>query len=202
MGDSANTPTASTTTGFLGTPVAVAVPDGDFSLDTPGNCINANTGGGLTFTAPMTAALAGWAITANPSTDNGGYYAGWEPYGVLDNVISGNTATPYNNNGVYIGNQPASTYNAFIYCPGELYNYGSVVGGAQPGASFAMTTTGITANAVAGSTYTATIEYANVSWSGTAENASANVCVNILANGVVVGTGTLWVWLRIRPGLP
>ena len=92
---------------------------------------------------------------------------------------------------VWIGNQPASTYNALIYYPGELYNYGSVVGGAQPGASLTMTTTGITATAAAGSTYTATIEYANASWSSSAVNPSANVALNILANGVVVGTGAL-----------
>ena len=54
-----------------------------------------------------------------------------------------------------------------------------------------MTTTGISAAAATGSTYTATIEYANVSWSNTAANPSANVALNILANGVVVGTGTL-----------
>ena len=57
--------------------------------------------------------------------------------------------TPYNN-AAWIGNQPASSYHAFIYYPGELYNYGSVVGGAQPGASLTMTTTGISATAVAG----------------------------------------------------
>ena len=45
--------------------------------------------------------------------------------------------------------------------------------------------------AVAGGTYTATIQYANVSWSSSAVNPSANVALNILANGVVVGTGTL-----------
>ena len=39
-----------------------------------------------------------------------------------------------------------SSYQAFMYYPGELYNYGSVVGGAQPGASLTMTTTGISAS--------------------------------------------------------
>ena len=81
--------------------------------------------------------------------------------------------------------------NAFVYYPGEQYGYNSVVGGAQPGASLTMTTTGINATAVAGSTYTATIQYANVSWSNCNVNPSANVALNILANGVVVGTGTL-----------
>ena len=54
-----------------------------------------------------------------------------------------------------------------------------------------MTTTGISAAAVTGATYTATVEYANVSWSTSAVNPSANVALNILANGVIVGTGTL-----------
>ena len=68
------------------------------------------------------------------------------------------------NNAPWLGNQPASSYHAFMYYPGEQYNYGSVVGGAQPGASLTMTTTGISAAAVTGATYTATIQYANVSW--------------------------------------
>ena len=191
VGDSANTSMASTTTGILGVPVAVPVPDGDFSLDAAANCINSDSGGGQTFTSPMTATLSGWNVSATPSTANGGFYSAWEPYGVLDTVASGGSASPYNSNVVWIGNQPASTYNALIYYPGELYNYGSVVGGAQPGASFTMTTTGITAAAVAGSAYIATIEYANVSWSNSAVNPSANVALNILANGVVVGTGAL-----------
>ena len=45
--------------------------------------------------------------------------------------------------------------------------------------------------AVAGTTYTATIQYANVSWASSNVNLSANVALNILANGIVVGTGTL-----------
>ena len=53
-GDSANTSTASATTGAPGTPVAVPVPDGNFA-DTAGYYINSNTGGGRTFTSPMTA---------------------------------------------------------------------------------------------------------------------------------------------------
>ena len=78
-----------------------------------------------------------------------------------------------------------------MYYPGEQYAYGSVVGGPQPGASLTMTTTGISATAVAGSTYTATIQYANVSWSNCNVNPSANVALNILANGVVVSSGHL-----------
>ena len=74
FGDSANTSTASATTPAAGVPVAVAVPDGDFT-DAAGYCINSNTGGGLTFTSPMTATLSGWNISAIPSTANGGYYA-------------------------------------------------------------------------------------------------------------------------------
>jgi phosphodiesterase/alkaline phosphatase D-like protein len=182
-------------------PVSVTVPDGNFT-DTPGNVINTNTGGGLTFTSPMTGNLSGWTISASPSTANGGTYSGWEPYGVLDNVIGGSQSTPFSSNVVYIPNQPASNYNAFIYYPGELYNQGSVVGGAQPGASLSMKTTGISATAVTGTTYTATIEYANVSWSNCAVNPSANVTLNILANGVVVGTSTVTGLAQNSPWTP
>ena len=51
-------------------------------------------------------------------------------------------------------------------------------------------------------TYTATIEYANVSWSGANVNPSANVALNILANGVVVGTGTLSGLAQDSPWTP
>ena len=62
-GDSANTSTASATTAFLGTPVAIAVPDGSFT-DTPGDYINTvNAGGGGTFTSPMTGTLSGWSLS-------------------------------------------------------------------------------------------------------------------------------------------
>jgi autotransporter-associated beta strand protein len=192
-GDSSNTSTASATTSAV-VITAISVPDGDFASDATGFYLTSGSGGGFTFTSPLTATLSGWTVSADPSTANGGYYAsgGWEPYGVLDTVTSGSGATPYPYLSVAtIGGQPASTYNAFLYFPGEMYNDGSVVGGAQPGASLTMTTTGITATAAAGSTYTATIQYANVSQSNAAANPSANVALNILANGVVVGTGTL-----------
>jgi F5/8 type C domain/Fibronectin type III domain/FlgD Ig-like domain len=186
---SANASTATATT-QSNTTGSITVPDGSFTA-TPGNVINSNTGGGYTFTSPMTATISGWSIVADPSTANGGTYSGWEPYGVLDSVTTGSSSSPYNDNIAFIGNEPGANYNAFIYYPGELYNYGSVVGGAQPGANLTMTTTGINSAAVAGDTYTATIEYANASWSNSAVNLSANVTLNILANGVVVGTGTL-----------
>ena len=133
VGDSTNSATASATTGSPGTPVIVSIPDADFT-DAAANYINSNTGGGLTFTAPMTATLSGWSISANPSTANGGLYAsgGWEPYGAVDNIISGTSASPFNNNAPWVGSQPSSTYHAFTYYPGELYNIGSIVGGAEP----------------------------------------------------------------------
>ena len=53
-----------------------------------------------------------------------------------------------------------------------------------------MATTGINATAVAGSTYTATVQYGNVSWGSCNVNHSANVTLNILANGVVVSSST------------
>ena len=111
--------------------LSIPVPDGDFSADAAANCINSNAGGGLTFTAPMTATLSGWAITALPSTANGGLYSAWEPCGAVDNITSSGAA-PFGNNAPWVGNQPASAYNALMYYPGELYDYGSVVGGAQP----------------------------------------------------------------------
>ena len=64
-----------------------------------------------------------------------------------------------------------------------------------------MTTTGINATAVAGSTYTATIQYGNVSWPNCNVNPSANVTLNILANGVVVSSSASRDWLRARRGL-
>jgi phosphodiesterase/alkaline phosphatase D-like protein len=188
-GDSANTSTASATTTATGTPVSIPVPDGDFT-DTPGYYINSNTGGG-TFTSPMNGTLSGWSLSGTPSTANGGNYAGWEPYGVIDNVTSGGGTTPFSSNVSSIGNPPASNYQTFLYYPGELYGNGSVVGGAQLGAKLTMTTTGINAAAVTGTTYTASILYSNVSWPSANVNPSANVALNILANGVVVGTGTL-----------
>ena len=96
--------------------------------------------------------------------------------------------SPFNNNAPWLGNQPASSYHAFMYYPGELYNYNCVVGGPQPGASLTMTTTGINQTAVAGNTYTATIQYGNVSWTNCNANPSANIAFNILANGVVVSS--------------
>ncbi len=198
-GSSANTASASASTMAAGT---ITVPDGDFSADLAGYVINSNTGGGLTFTSPMNGTLSGWSISANPSSANGGTYSGWEPYGLVDNITSGNSASPFNSNATLIGNQPASNYNAFVYYPGELYNNGSVVGGAQPHAKLTMTTTGISANAIAGNTYTATILVANASWSSAATNPGANVVLNILAGGVVVGTGTLSGLAQNSPWTP
>ena len=110
---------------------------------------------------------------------------------MVDNVTSGSGASPFSNNAAWLGNQPASSYQRFHVLPRRTVRYGSVVGGAQPGASLTMTTTGINATAVAGNTYTATIQYGNASWSNCNVNPSANVALNILANGVVVGTGHL-----------
>ena len=193
-GDSVNTSTVSATTGSPGTPVAIAVPDGGFASDGTGDCVDAGgaNGGGGTFTQPMTGALAGWSLSATPSTASGGYYSsgGWNPFGVLDTVTSSG-ASPYGTNAPWLGNQPGSTYNALIYYPGEQYAYGGVAGGPQPGASLTMTTTGINATAAAGDTYTATIEYGNVSWSSCSANPSANIQFNILVNGVVVSSAGL-----------
>jgi rubredoxin len=187
VGDSANTATASAAPSS-GSPITV--PDGDFT-DTAANIINSNTGGNLTFTSPMIGTLSGWNIVATPSTAHNGLYTGWEPYGVLDAVVSNTSASPYSSNVAWIGSQPASSYHSFVYYPGELYANGSVVGGAQPGATLTMTTTGISAAAVTGTTYSASILYGNVSWNNCIVNPSANVALNILANGIVVGTGTM-----------
>ncbi len=198
-GSSATTTTASTTTTTGG---VITVPDGDFSNDSPSYVINSNTGGGQTFASPMSGTLSGWSITGNPSTANGGTYAGWEPYGLVDNIVSGSSASPFSTNAIFIGNQPASNYNAFVYYPGELYNSGSVVSGAQPSAKLTMNTTGISANAIAGNTYTATILVANSSWSNAGTNPGPNVVLNILAGGVVVGIGTLSGLAQNSPWTP
>ena len=191
-GDSVNTSTVSATTaGATGTPVAITVPDGNFASDSTGYYLDASghNGGGSTFTQPITGTLSGWSLSANPSTANGGYYSsgGWNPNGVLDNVTGG--VNPPGTYAASLGNQPASSYNCFVYYPGEQYAYNGVVGGTQPGASLTMTTIAINATAVAGATYTAAIQYANVSWTNCTVNASANVALNILANGVVVSSG-------------
>ena len=185
------------------TTVAITVPDGNFSSDTPAGYINNYShAGGLTFTAPMTGTLSGWALSAAPSTENGGYYnsGGWDPYGVVDNVTSGGSS-PQNDNAAYIGSQPSSTYHDFEYYPGEQFGqqYGQLLGPGnvpittptpQTGASLTMTTTGISANAATGYTYTATIQYANVSWN-TVHNTSATVQLEIMAGSNIIGTGTL-----------
>ena len=87
--------------------VNIPVPDGDFSADAAAYCINSNSGGGLTFTSPMTAALAGWNVSATPSLANGGYYAGWEPVGAVVNVTSGSGASPWYTNAQWLGNPPS-----------------------------------------------------------------------------------------------
>ena len=125
----------------------------------------------------MTATLSGWSCKATPSTANGGYYSGgWNPYGVVDNVASG-SPLPYQHQrsrGSVISRVRAITLSSIT--PENSITYGSVVGGAQPGASLTMTTTGISATAVTGSTYTATIEYANVSWSNGQRQPPAQRC--------------------------
>ena len=175
----------------------IPVPDGNFSLDTPNYYINGNNGGGLTFTSPMTATLADWSISASPSTANGGLYSDWEPYGAVDSVSAGNSVAPFNNNAPWVGSQPTSSYQAFMYYPGEL---GSVATGAQPVANLTMVTTGISEAAATGDTYAATIQYANVSWSNCADNNSANVELDIQANGVTVGSAPFRGWLKTRHG--
>ena len=122
-------------TAFLGTPVAVFVPDGSFASDAASYYLTSATGGGFAFTSPLTTSLSGWTVSANPSTANGGYFAGWEPYALVDNVTSGQISSPLDLNVERIGNQPAANYNAFCYYPGELYNNGSVVGRPPTGRS-------------------------------------------------------------------
>jgi Fibronectin type III domain len=199
MGPSANTATASATTSAP----SISIPDGNFSSDADGFYINSATGP-ATFTMPITATLSGWGVTAVPSTANGGNYSGFEPFGALESVTSGTGGTPntYNNDLATIGNAPASPYQAFVYYPGELYNSGgTLVAGPQPGASLTLTTTGISATAVTGTTYTATILYANVS-SSAVTNPGANVTLNILANGIIVGTSTLTGLAQGSPWTP
>ena len=63
--------------------------------------------------------------------------------------------------------------------------------------SLTLTTTGISATAVSGTTYTASIYYANLA--NTGSNNGPNVTLNILAGGVVVGTGSV---TGLAPGSP
>ncbi len=194
-GDSTNTPTASATTIALGVPVAVPVPDGDFASDTASYIINANNSHG-SVVGPMTATLSGWTVTANLSTDNSGVYDSWNPSGGVDNTV---TNVPANGNFVpnYSGSMPGGATNMFFYFPGEQLSSPISSQVAQTGAGLTMTTTGISAIAVSDTTYTASIYYANLANSGL--NNGPNVTLNILAGGVVVGTGTV---TGVAPGLP
>jgi hypothetical protein len=205
----------------------IPVPDGNFTDPTPhsefgalyGAYINTypernSTSYSSTYTSPMTSGgdgtLSGWNVVATPSTANGGTYEGGgaDPFGIVENentqgYNSGHYYDADFDNAGNLNNEPfPSGYNLFCYYPGEQYNSGSVVTGAQPGASLTMTTTGISATAVTGTTYTASIDYANISQDGVNNNNSANVALNILANGVVVGTGTLPGLAVLSPWTP
>ena len=123
----------------------------------------------------MTGTLSGWSLTplrAPPTADT----IHWR-VGSLRRARLGHQQRlqPLRQQLAVFGSQPGSSYNDFMYYPGEQYPSNGVVTGAQPGASLTMTTTEISATAVTGATYTATIEYANVSWSNCAANPSANV---------------------------
>ena len=194
-GDSGDSSTASAAITTTAAPVAIAVPDADFS-DTSGFYINTNSGSHGPFIGPMNATLSGWAVTANPSTDNGGVYASWNPYGGVDNTV---TNAPANGNFAtnYSGSMPGGATNMFFYCPGEQLSGGISSQVAQTGAGLTLTTTGISAVAVSGTTYTASIYYANLANNNS--NNGPNVTLNILAGGVVVGTGTL---SGLAPGSP
>ena len=104
---------------------------------------------------------------------------------------NGNFATNYS------GSMPGGATNMFFYYPGE--QLGGAIGSqvAQTGAGLTLTTTGISAAAVSGTTYTASIYYANLTTNG--NNNGPNVTLNILAGGVVVGTGTV---TGLAPGSP
>jgi hypothetical protein len=169
--------------------VAIAVPDGDFASDAARCYIdNARAGRGI-FTSPKIATLSGWSVTATPSQRNSGVYTHL-PIGAVDSN-TGSGSSPWSNNVSQIGNQPASRYNDFAYSPGEQYASSNAVSGPQPGASLRLTSTKINTAAVAGATYTATIACANVSGTKNAANPSADVTLNILANGVVVNSSCL-----------
>ena len=146
---------------------------------------------------PMTATLSGWTVTANPSTDNGGVYGSWNPYGGIDNTVTNVPATLAISTPTIRARCLAGATNMFFYYPGEQLtgSIGSQV--AQTGASLTLTTTGISATAVSGTTYTASIYYANLA--NTGSNNGPNVTLNILAGGVVVGTGSV---TGLAPGSP
>ena len=108
----------------------------------------------------------------------------------------------FNSNVAWIGNQPASSYKPSCITPENCTITAASWAAPNRVPSLTMTTTGISAAAVTGATYTATIQYANVSWSNANVNPSANVALNILANGVVVGTGTLSGLAQNSPWTP
>ena len=191
VGDSANTSTASATTAAIGTPVPIPVPDGNFDQDGAAGggwagSIKVGGSGTGTLVGPQTAALAGWSIVANPSTDLSGAYGSNKLYG----GTCGNLGLGGSFGAVYSGSMPGGTNTMGVYYPGEqetgsngsLYNPRK----AQSGADVTFTTTGISATAVAGTTYTASMYYDQLSNVSNA-NACPNVTFSILANGVAVG---------------
>ena len=113
---------------------------------------------------------------------------GWEPYGAVDSVTS-TAASPFNTNAM--ARSAGFELSRVHVLPRRTVHLWQRGDRRPTGCKLTMTTTGISVTAVAGTTYTATIHYANVSWSIATVNPSANVVLNILANGVVVGTGTL-----------
>ena len=117
--------TASAMTGFLGTPVAIPVPDGNFSADAAALLSNSQVSRRrFTFTSPLTTTLSGWTVKCRSEHRQRRILcvAGGNRTAVVDNVTSGQRSIPLDNNVEWIGNQPGSSYNAFCYYPGELYN--------------------------------------------------------------------------------
>ena len=138
-------------------PVSIPIPDGDFKSDSAGNDINTNSGGGMTFSSAMNGTLAGWSISCQPQHRQRrilfrvGTVRGGRQYRrrqLLEPVCQ--------QRGVHLAINPRASYpTPSCITLANVYDYGNVVGGAQPGASLTMTTTGINATAVTGNLYTA-----------------------------------------------
>ena len=203
VGDSGNTPTpVSATTVAAGTPVAIPVPDGNFDQD-------GAAGGG------WNGQHQGWRQRDGYSRRTPDCLARRLEYScqpehrpqrslrqlqILRWDLRETRALGGRFGAVYSGSMPGGTNTMGFYYPGEqetgsngsLYNPKK----AQSGADVTFTTTGISATAVAGTTYTASMYYDQLS-NVSNVNACPNVTFSILANGVVVGTSGL----RRRAGL-
>ncbi len=210
VGDSANTSTAGASTSS-----AITIPDASFDQATTGQFTSVPSSGTGTVTAPITGSIPGWNVTITPTTYGGGAYNGWEPFAqVFPTDPSSGDYMPSDD-----GSQHLSFFGGELFA-GYPWQSGWPGYGIIPGQTDQLASAAPLATSVAGATYTATIAVADPLWqtvnhqtfaqevasaqsafgSGiTASQVAANNVwiatpkfeLDIVANGVVVGSATL-----------